>query len=169
MATSQIFILGIPAQLAATWFPPDQTSTATSIGVFGNQVGDNYGGRYSSIMNIYICFQLGIAVGFVLPAVLVADQDVEDNYHLIGHDLFVMFLGVAIFTTILLVSIIFGKFPIPVQIYFLASLSKTFFCQISCLKYFLTFSSLITQFLPVWISINALNNWKNFPLSFSSL
>lgn len=88
VATSQIFILGIPAQLAATWFPPHQTSTATSIGVFGNQ--------------------LGIAVGFVLPAVLVSDQDVEDNYHLIGHDLFVMFLGVAIFTTILLVSIIFG-------------------------------------------------------------
>ncbi len=112
-----------------------------------------------------IRFQLGIAVGFVLPAVLVADQDVEANYHLIGHDLFVMFLGVAIFTTILLVSIIFGEFPIPVQIYFLASLSKTFFCQISCLKYFLTFSSLITQFLPVWISINAQNNWKNFPLS----
>ena len=122
-----------------------------------------------TVRNINICFQLGIAVGFVLPAVLVSDQDVEDNYHLIGHDLFVMFLGVAIFTTILLVSIIFGKFPIPVQIYFLASLSKTFFCQISCLKYFLTFSSLITQFLPVWISINALNNWKNFPLSFSSL
>ena len=162
MATSQIFILGIPAQLAATWFPPDQTSTATSIGVFGNQVRAMY---RKEELTINIRFQLGIAVGFVLPAVLVADQDVEANYHLIGHDLFVMFLGVAIFTTILLVSIIFGEFPIPVQIYFLVSLSKTFFCQISCLKYFLTFSSLITQFLPVWISINAQNNWKNFPLS----
>ena len=42
VATSQIFILGIPAQLAATWFPPDQTSTATSIGVFGNQVREMY-------------------------------------------------------------------------------------------------------------------------------
>lgn len=42
VATSQIFILGIPAQLAATWFPPDQTSTATSIGVFGNQVRGMY-------------------------------------------------------------------------------------------------------------------------------
>ena len=37
VAASQIFILGIPAQLAATWFPPNQMSTATSIGVFGNQ------------------------------------------------------------------------------------------------------------------------------------
>ena len=38
VAASQIFILGIPAQLAATWFPPHQMSTATSVGVFGNQV-----------------------------------------------------------------------------------------------------------------------------------
>ena len=29
VAASQIFILGIPAQLAATWFPPSQTSLAT--------------------------------------------------------------------------------------------------------------------------------------------
>lgn len=37
-AIAQIFILGIPAHLAAVWFGPDQVSTATSIGVFGNQV-----------------------------------------------------------------------------------------------------------------------------------
>ena len=38
VAVSQIFILGIPAQLAATWFPADQVSSACAIGVFGNQV-----------------------------------------------------------------------------------------------------------------------------------
>ena len=38
VAMSQIFILGIPPLLAAVWFGPDQVSTATSIGVFGNQV-----------------------------------------------------------------------------------------------------------------------------------
>ena len=38
VAVSQIFILGIPAQLAATWFPASQVSSATAIGVFGNQV-----------------------------------------------------------------------------------------------------------------------------------
>lgn len=54
-------------------------------------------------------FQLGIALGFVLPAKLVSDQDLEDNYGQIGQDLFVMFLGVAIFTSLLLLSIIFGK------------------------------------------------------------
>ena len=37
-AIAQIFILGIPARLAAVWFGPNQVSTATSIGVFGNQV-----------------------------------------------------------------------------------------------------------------------------------
>lgn len=38
VAISQIFILGIPPQLAATWFPSDQVSSACAIGVFGNQV-----------------------------------------------------------------------------------------------------------------------------------
>ena len=37
-AIAQIFILGIPARLAAVWFGPNEVSTATSIGVFGNQV-----------------------------------------------------------------------------------------------------------------------------------
>lgn len=38
VACSQIFILNIPAQLAATWFGRAEVSTACSIGVFGNQV-----------------------------------------------------------------------------------------------------------------------------------
>ena len=37
-AVSQIWVLGIPARLAAVWFGPDEVSTATSLGVFGNQV-----------------------------------------------------------------------------------------------------------------------------------
>lgn len=87
VAVSQIFVLGIPAQLAATWFPPHQMSSATSLGVFGNQ--------------------LGIALGFVLPAEIVRDQIDTNLYHHIGDDLFRMFLAVAIFTTVLLVTIIF--------------------------------------------------------------
>lgn len=35
---AQIWVLGIPARLAAIWFGTDQVSTATSLGVFGNQV-----------------------------------------------------------------------------------------------------------------------------------
>jgi MFS family permease len=37
-AIAQVFILGIPARLAAVWFGPNEVSTATAIGVFGNQV-----------------------------------------------------------------------------------------------------------------------------------
>ena len=36
----QVFILSLPARLAAVWFGPDQVSSACSIGVFGNQVSD---------------------------------------------------------------------------------------------------------------------------------
>lgn len=38
VALSQVFILSIPARLAAVWFGPSQVSSACSIGVFGNQV-----------------------------------------------------------------------------------------------------------------------------------
>lgn len=37
-AVAQVFILGIPARLAAVWCGPNEVSTATAIGVFGNQV-----------------------------------------------------------------------------------------------------------------------------------
>ena len=37
-AIGQVFILGMPARLAAVWFGHNQVSTATAIGVFGNQV-----------------------------------------------------------------------------------------------------------------------------------
>lgn len=37
---SQIFILNVPARLSAVWFGPEQVSSACSIGVFGNQVGE---------------------------------------------------------------------------------------------------------------------------------
>ena len=38
VAISQVFILGVPPNVAAVWFPPNQVSSACSIGVFGNQV-----------------------------------------------------------------------------------------------------------------------------------
>ncbi len=37
-SVAQIWVLGLPAPLAAAWFGSDEVSTATSIGVFGNQV-----------------------------------------------------------------------------------------------------------------------------------
>lgn len=38
-ALGQVFLLGVPAQLAATWFSKSELAMATAIGVFGNQVG----------------------------------------------------------------------------------------------------------------------------------
>ena len=56
-------------------------------------------------------FQLGVALGFVVPATVVSNQALEENLHLIGTDLFRMFVGVAIFTSVLLVVILLGKKP----------------------------------------------------------
>ncbi|TGZ58314.1 hypothetical protein CRM22_009688 [Opisthorchis felineus] len=50
-AIAQVFILGVPAQLAATWFGDREVSTATSIGVLANQ--------------------LGAAIGFAIPTEVV--------------------------------------------------------------------------------------------------
>ena len=38
IAVSQVFILGVPPNVAAVWFGPQQVSSACAIGVFGNQV-----------------------------------------------------------------------------------------------------------------------------------
>jgi MFS transporter, FLVCR family, feline leukemia virus subgroup C receptor-related protein len=38
-AMAQSFILCIPTRLAAQWFGPNEVATATSIGVFSNQLG----------------------------------------------------------------------------------------------------------------------------------
>lgn len=40
-AMGQVFILGMPAHVAATWFGPKEVSTACALGVFGNQVNKN--------------------------------------------------------------------------------------------------------------------------------
>lgn len=45
-ASSQVFILNLPARLAAVWFGPSEVSTACSIGVFGNQVNPYIGTVY---------------------------------------------------------------------------------------------------------------------------
>ncbi|KAH3738409.1 feline leukemia virus subgroup C receptor-related protein 2-like [Dreissena polymorpha] len=82
-AIAPIFIVGIPAHLAATWFGPDQVSTATAFGVFGNQVG--------------------CAAGFLLPPLLVPNSDDRD---VIENDLGKMFYIWAGLTTALFSSII---------------------------------------------------------------
>ncbi|XP_073847578.1 histamine transporter [Musca autumnalis] len=83
VALSQVCILSLPARLAAVWFGPDQVSSACSVGVFGNQ--------------------LGVALGFVLPPMLVANNEDQD---LVGHDLQWMFNYVAGVTTVLAILMV---------------------------------------------------------------
>ncbi|XP_066280160.1 heme transporter FLVCR1-like [Branchiostoma lanceolatum] len=83
-ASAQVFILGIPAHLAAVWFGPQEVSTATAIGVFGNQ--------------------LGIAVGFLLPPVLVP---VSEDQEAVQRGLSTMFYGTAAVTTCLFLLVLF--------------------------------------------------------------
>ncbi|XP_061610710.1 heme transporter FLVCR2-like isoform X5 [Phyllopteryx taeniolatus] len=80
---AQVFILGMPSRIASVWFGSNEVSTACSVGVFGNQ--------------------LGIAIGFLVPPILVPNVD---NVDTLAHHIGVMFYitaGVATFLFILVV------------------------------------------------------------------
>ncbi|XP_072755721.1 choline/ethanolamine transporter flvcr2a [Anoplolepis gracilipes] len=83
-------ILPIPGRVAAQWFPSNELSTATCLGIFGNQ--------------------LGIALSFLLTPVIVKNRENLDD---ISNDLSRLCWIVAIFTTIgfLLVLILFQEEP----------------------------------------------------------
>ncbi|CAF1253812.1 unnamed protein product [Adineta ricciae] len=89
-ACAQSFTLGIPPYLAATWFSSDSVSTVTAIAVFGNQVG--------------------IALGFLIPTILV--PDVED-IGLIGERLRLLYYGVAFVCLVCFISMIIVFRPRP--------------------------------------------------------
>ncbi|XP_071112995.1 choline/ethanolamine transporter flvcr2a-like isoform X2 [Haliotis cracherodii] len=84
-SVAQIWVLGMPAPLAAAWFGPDEVSTATSLGVFGNQVG--------------------AAVGFLLPPVLVPNSPDLDQ---VGRDMSLMMYITAGVTTAIFILILIG-------------------------------------------------------------
>lgn len=50
-----------------------------------------------------------MALGFVVPVSVVREQTDPEKFHLIGEDLFHMFIGVAVFTTVLLLVIVIGE------------------------------------------------------------
>ncbi|KAK7595318.1 hypothetical protein V9T40_013143 [Parthenolecanium corni] len=89
---SQMFTLGAPARLAAVWFPHHQVSTATAIGVFGNQIG--------------------IAIGFVLPPMIVREETMHD-LHQVGTELGFLHTGTAFAATIIfaLILLLFEASP----------------------------------------------------------
>ncbi|RNA31816.1 feline leukemia virus subgroup C receptor-related 1 [Brachionus plicatilis] len=84
-AIGQAFTLGIPARLSALWFGPNEIGLATSIGVFGNQ--------------------LGTAIGFVVPPRLVHKKDPVD---VIEKNFYSIFITVAVLCAIFFIlSLIF--------------------------------------------------------------
>ncbi|KAM8947358.1 choline/ethanolamine transporter FLVCR1 [Pelodytes ibericus] len=80
-SVAQIFILGLPSRVASVWFGPKEVSTACASAVLGNQ--------------------LGTAIGFLLPPVLVPKTD--DNIELMGHNISIMFYGTAAVSTLLFI------------------------------------------------------------------
>lgn len=81
VALSQLYIISIPPLIAAVWFPDHQVSTATGIGVFGNQ--------------------LGIALGFIVPPLLVSDSTTPKSQ--IGMELYSLERGVAILSMLIFI------------------------------------------------------------------
>ncbi|XP_061481230.1 heme transporter FLVCR1 isoform X2 [Rhineura floridana] len=88
---AQVFILGLPSRIASVWFGPKEVSTACAVAVLGNQ--------------------LGVAIGFLLPPVLVPNT--ADDLDLMGHNIRTMFYGTAAVSTLLfiLTALVFKKKP----------------------------------------------------------
>ncbi|XP_008288616.1 choline/ethanolamine transporter flvcr2b isoform X2 [Stegastes partitus] len=81
---AQVFILGMPSKIASVWFGSEEVSTACSIGVFGNQ--------------------LGCAIGFLLPPILVPNVDDMDE---LAHHIRIMFYITAGVATTLFILVVF--------------------------------------------------------------
>ncbi|XP_042895003.1 choline/ethanolamine transporter flvcr2a isoform X2 [Parasteatoda tepidariorum] len=93
VAASQVFIIGLPPHLAGVWFSAGEVSRACAVGVFGNQ--------------------LGIALGFVLPPLIVPNSPNKED---ISRGLSILFYSVAGITSVLFLAIVFlfrEKPPLP--------------------------------------------------------
>jgi FLVCR family feline leukemia virus subgroup C receptor-related protein len=78
-AIAQAFTLSVPARLSALWFAPEQVALATSIGVFGNQ--------------------LGVAAGFLIPPYLVEIGSIE----FMEKRFYYLYISIAVLTVISLI------------------------------------------------------------------
>ncbi|XP_062858064.1 feline leukemia virus subgroup C receptor-related protein 1 [Trichomycterus rosablanca] len=93
-SVAQVFILGLPSRIASVWFGPKEVSTACAAAVLGNQ--------------------LGVAIGFLLPPVLVPNTPKDKD--LLGYNIGIMFYGTAAVSTllfILTVIVIQDRPPVP--------------------------------------------------------
>uniref|UniRef100_A0A4X2KZE7 Choline/ethanolamine transporter FLVCR1 n=1 Tax=Vombatus ursinus TaxID=29139 RepID=A0A4X2KZE7_VOMUR len=93
-SVAQVFILGLPSHVASVWFGPREVSTACATAVLGNQ--------------------LGVAVGFLLPPVLVPNT--KNDTTLMAHNISIMFYGTASVATFLFILTVIAfkeKPPFP--------------------------------------------------------
>ncbi|KAG9268790.1 feline leukemia virus subgroup C receptor-related protein 2 isoform X1 [Astyanax mexicanus] len=89
-SVASVYVLGIPSFLASVWFGKHEVSMACSIGVLGNQ--------------------LGIAIGFLVPPILV--PNVEDLDKLAHHISIMFYITAGVATLIFfLVIIVFQEKP----------------------------------------------------------
>ncbi|KAM4814993.1 choline/ethanolamine transporter FLVCR1-like [Thomomys bottae] len=90
-SVAQVFILGLPSRIASVWFGPTEVSTACATAVLANQ--------------------LGTAVGFLLPPVLVPNT--QNNTELLASNIRTMFYGTSAVATFLfiLTAIAFKEKP----------------------------------------------------------
>ncbi|KAL0608663.1 Feline leukemia virus subgroup C receptor-related protein 1 [Plecturocebus cupreus] len=79
-SVAQVFILGLPSRIASVWFGPKEVSTACATAVLGNQ--------------------LGTAVGFLLPPVLVPNTENDTN---LACNISTMFYGTSAVATLLFI------------------------------------------------------------------
>ncbi|KAM9355147.1 choline/ethanolamine transporter flvcr2a isoform 4-T5 [Pholidichthys leucotaenia] len=84
-SVATVYILGIPSRLASLWFGQQEVSTACSVGVLGNQ--------------------MGIAIGFLVPPILVPNVDDIDE---LAHHIRIMFYISAGVATLIFVLVIIG-------------------------------------------------------------
>ncbi|XP_004853604.2 feline leukemia virus subgroup C receptor-related protein 1, partial [Heterocephalus glaber] len=85
-SVAQVFILGLPSRIASVWFGPREVSTACATAVLGNQ--------------------LGTAVGFLLPPVLVPNT--QNNTDLLAYNISTMFYGTSGVSTLLFILTAIG-------------------------------------------------------------
>ncbi|XP_010811872.1 choline/ethanolamine transporter FLVCR1 isoform X1 [Bos taurus] len=88
-SVAQVFILGLPSHIASVWFGPKEVSTACATAVLGNQ--------------------LGTAVGFLLPPVLVPNT--QNNTQLLARNISTMFYGTSAVATLLFILTVIENDP----------------------------------------------------------
>lgn len=84
-AIAQAFTLGLPARLSALWFGESEIATATSIGVFGNQLGN--------------------AIGFLIPPSVVPDNT---SIETISNRFYYLYISVAVLCGLLFILSLIG-------------------------------------------------------------